>query len=276
MLGVLEEVPGAYAGQPVSSHVRVVFGRSGEGWQAYPSACPDAACLLNVAAAYPKETRWSVTFDGRLLGQLGARTPAAFERYSDIGLQDIAAGATVPSVGKPLAEYGGFSGMAVHRPLVAVTRPFAGDPEGWKPAHLSDEAISNLRRAFRQKYPTLCRADPKDETRRVPYRYAVRDIQLVKVYASRAHRVLAQLHVERAQDCAGADGGFGLDDPWFVAALGGPAEYLDSGIRLVDAGDYDGDGKSELVFAIDRYNRGGYELFYDGLRRRAVFEYSYH
>jgi len=41
-------------------------------------------------------------------------------------------------------------------------------------------------------------------------------------------------------------------------------------------GDYDGDGKSELVFSIDDYNRGGYRLFYDDFGQRAVFEFSYH
>jgi hypothetical protein len=45
---------------------------------------------------------------------------------------------------------------------------------------------------------------------------------------------------------------------------------------LVDAGDYDNDGKSELVFSIDRDNRGGYELFYDTLRRHVTFEFNYH
>jgi hypothetical protein len=45
---------------------------------------------------------------------------------------------------------------------------------------------------------------------------------------------------------------------------------------LVDAGDYDNDGKSELVFSIDRYNRGGYELFYDDFKKRTIFEFGYH
>jgi len=45
---------------------------------------------------------------------------------------------------------------------------------------------------------------------------------------------------------------------------------------LVDAGDYDSDGKSELVFSIDGYNRGGYKLFYDDFSRFATFEFGYH
>ena len=45
---------------------------------------------------------------------------------------------------------------------------------------------------------------------------------------------------------------------------------------LVDAGDYDNDGKSEFLFCIDQYNRGGYKLFYDDFKKRAVFQFNYH
>jgi hypothetical protein len=44
---------------------------------------------------------------------------------------------------------------------------------------------------------------------------------------------------------------------------------------LVDAGDYDNDGKSELVFAIDCANEGGYELFYDDFKKHVLQFYYY-
>jgi hypothetical protein len=47
-------------------------------------------------------------------------------------------------------------------------------------------------------------------------------------------------------------------------------------MALIDAGDYDGDGKSELVFALSGYNYGGYQIFYDGLKKSATFDFSYH
>jgi hypothetical protein len=67
-----------------------------------------------------------------------------------------------------------------------------------------------------------------------------------------------------------------LADQWFVLDPKREIKILDDGMELVDAGDYDGDGKSELVFSIDRYDRGGYELFYDDFRKRVVFAFSYH
>ena len=45
---------------------------------------------------------------------------------------------------------------------------------------------------------------------------------------------------------------------------------------LVDAGDYDNDGKSEVLFSIAGYDRGGYELFYDDFQKHASFEFGYH
>jgi hypothetical protein len=54
------------------------------------------------------------------------------------------------------------------------------------------------------------------------------------------------------------------------------ARFLGAGMWLVDAGDYDNDGKSEVLFSIDQYNRGGYILFYDDFKKQAVFEFSYH
>lgn len=45
---------------------------------------------------------------------------------------------------------------------------------------------------------------------------------------------------------------------------------------LVDAGDYDSEGKSELLFTIAGYNRGGYELFYDDFNKHVTFEFHHH
>jgi hypothetical protein len=72
------------------------------------------------------------------------------------------------------------------------------------------------------------------------------------------------------------EAGSEIDDPWFAVDPSRSVVYLDSGIWLVDAGDYDNDGKSELVFSINRDNEGGYDLFYDDFKKRVVFEFNYH
>jgi hypothetical protein len=45
---------------------------------------------------------------------------------------------------------------------------------------------------------------------------------------------------------------------------------------LVGAGDYDGDGNSEILFQGGGYNKDGYTLYFDNLRQKAEFNWSYH
>jgi hypothetical protein len=63
---------------------------------------------------------------------------------------------------------------------------------------------------------------------------------------------------------------------WFTVSPAEEAKFIGQGMWLVDGGDYDNDGRSEIVFAIDRYNEGGYELFYDDFKGHAEFRFSYH
>jgi hypothetical protein len=101
-------------------------------------------------------------------------------------------------------------------------------------------------------------------------------VQSVRGYASKKGWTVVQLHLGAAIDCNDLEASLDVDDPWFVVNPEKSVKYLDSGLWLVDAGDYDNDGRSELLFSISRDDRGGYELFYDDFMKRTVFEYSYH
>lgn len=241
VLGVLEQNPAA---------VRVAFQKNGSEWKPFPSDCPDQACLKTITAEYPPAVTWTIAFSGRAIGQVTAITPKDFELYSAIGLQKIAG--KVPSAGK--------------RPVIANSQPFASDPDSWKPSN--SELTPTLRAAFRKKFPNASDCEGKPS----PYRDA--DIKLKKVYSSNKSFSAVQLTLT-GNRCEGPP-----DDPfidqWFAVTSHGETIYLGQGMSLIDAGDYDNDGKSELVFAIDRYNQGGYELFYNGFQGHAVFQYSHH
>jgi hypothetical protein len=45
---------------------------------------------------------------------------------------------------------------------------------------------------------------------------------------------------------------------------------------LLDAGDYDGDGRSEVLFWSSGEDVDGYVLMYDGFTKSAEFKWSYH
>lgn len=275
IVGVLEDVPGGYVGQPNHREVRVVFHKMSHDWIAFPSNCPNQACLKTVTLKFPRKVIWNIGFDGKLLGKVTGRTPREFQFYSDVGLQEINGNVPIPTVGKRSVEFGGDSDASVYRPLIADSEPYISDPDGWKPFQPVPAETQLFRRQFRQKFPKLCKSS-EDETKLEPFPYRDQSIQVIKAYASRKDWKIARLHLDGAVACNDVEGGFQIDDPWFALDAQGQFHYLGSGMWLVDTGDYDNGGSSELLFSIDRNNRGGYVLFYNDFRNRAVFQFSYH
>jgi len=273
-LGVLEDVPGVYAGEPNSRSVRVLFQKNGSDWEAFPSNCPDESCLKTIASKYPREVTWTIAFDGRDLGQVTGRTPKQFDFYSHVGLQEVVSTGLIPTVGNRSAEYGGFTDASVYRPLVAVSRPYFKDPESWKPSKLPADVVRLLRQEFRKRFPTVSNCTNPADAAEKPWRYKDENIRILKKYSSSRRWSVVQVRLEEYR-CDGPPGDAFLDY-WFALSPANDIALLDNGMRLVDAGDYDNDGKSELVFSIDRYNKGGYELFYDDFQKHATFEFGYH
>lgn len=273
-LGILEDVPGVYAGEPNFRAVRVVFQKNKDGWQALPSNCPDQTCLKTISSSYPPRVSWTVAFDGRNLGQLTAQTPKEFKFYSHVGQQEITSPAAIPIIGKRSTDFGGFTDQAVYRPLVVNSQPYFKDPESWKPSQLTTELAGLLRHRFRQMFPKVsnCESDKENVSKR--WAYQDTDIKMIKAYSSKSGWSLAQVRLDNYRCDGPADEPF--VDQWFAISPSKQLVFLDQGMWLVDAGDYDNDGKSELVFSIDRYNRGGYELFYDDFKKKVTFEFSYH
>jgi hypothetical protein len=183
VLGILEDLPGHYAGDPNFRDVRIVFQKKGTDWQPFPSNCPNQSCLKKISAEYPPEMKWTIAFDGRNLGQIATRTQEEFHYYSE-GLQNITSGNSIPTVGRK--EGRGFSNFSAYRPLVAISRPNFTDPEEWKPFSPSQGLIATLREQFRKKFPKLCRNSKGDSSKLEPFLYEDREVSLVKAYRSKA------------------------------------------------------------------------------------------
>lgn len=274
ILGVLEDFPGNGDGEGAYRSVRIAFKKVGAEWQAYPSDCPDQACLKNGVAQYPAEMTWTLAFDGKRIGQMSSRNPTDVQLYSSVGQQEITSPGPVPTVGKRSKDFGTFLVDEAYRPLVTVSRPYFQDPDVWKPGHMSADQLTLVRRAFRKKFPKLCQLDEKAESGARPYPYRDQEIKPGKIYSSKTGWSLVELRIN-AYDCDDERGDT-LDNQWLAIGPRGSAEYLGEGMWLVDAGDYDNDGKSEVLFCIDQYNRGGYKLFYDDFKKQSVFQFSYH
>ncbi len=274
IIGALEDVPPLDSRSQHHRAVRVLFEKKGNEWQAFPD-CPDVQCLSAVTTKYPHEVVWTVSFDGKNLGKITGTTPKKFNYYADIGLQEISSEVPIPVIGTRSRAFGGYTGAAIYRPLVTNSKPFVSDPDLWKRSNLPAGLSLRLRQEFRRHYGQLCRLG-EDSASLKPLAYRNENIRIIQAYTSKTKWAIARLHLGGAIDCHDIEAGFEIDDGWFVIDPQRNFRYLDDGLWLVDAGDYDNDGHSELVFAINRDNRGGYEVFYDDFKKRAIFEYSYH
>ena len=218
--------------------------------------------------------KWTIAFDGRNVGQLTTSKPDKFDFYSYIGQEKIRGTEPIPAIGKPSQQFSGWIGQPVLHPLMAVSRPNYRDPEQWKPAQLAPELVKLVRSEFRQKFPKVSNCDNPDANNEKPWPYQDDNIKVVKTYSSNTGWAAVRVELEPYRCDGPADDAF--VDQWFSISPERQIRFLDTAMWLVDAGDYDSYGTSEIVFSLDDYDRGGYRLFYDHFKKEVVFEFIYH
>jgi hypothetical protein len=186
----------------------------------------------------------------------------------------VAAGQSVPRVINKAKLFGGWCDEPAHRPLVVVSEPNFRDPARWKPFKPDPAYRKELLPAFKSKVQKVTVCAPADDTT-MRFEYGPDDMVLYPSYKDRAGGKLIAIGLNPvANNCDGPPGPE-WSTHWFLLGEGG-TRYLGSELSLVDAGDYDGDGRSELVFWHSGYNEDGYSLFYDKARRRVNFFWGYH
>lgn len=272
-IAVLEHNPGALADDPAKFVVRFVFQNSGDGWKSRDPGCRDEACLANSAATWPPTAAWTIVHAGAVVGKVDATTPKAWTRYADVGTQQVASTAEIPKVGVPTRGWVD-SDQEFYRPLVAISRPTASDPEGWKDAPLAPVVLGTVQGAFTAQFNDVSNCESDGGTEFKPMKYKPADIAIAASYTSTTGWVVATSLLTDYR-CDGPP-----DSPFlpqtFAISPDLKIQYLGESLQLVDAGDFDGNGKSELLFAIQRGNTGGYELHFDDFAGHATFAYSHH
>ncbi|MBN1473771.1 MAG: hypothetical protein JW914_04085 [Syntrophaceae bacterium] len=271
---MVEDVPGVYYGDSNSTRVRVLFSHQGNQWQAFQSDCENSGCLSAITKSFPKEVVWYIGLDGCQIGKVTARTPNNFSFYAHIGLQDIFEG-RAPVVGKSSYEFAGFGGRPVRRPLVAVSKQYFSDPQGWKRHKPTPKLIMQTLKIMRKSAPAVCKEGQSEKQQLIPFHYTQDDLE-IRAHKSINGSVLLTVSMNDVFYCEGGDGDGGYDAQTFAISPTGKTYYLGPGLILVDAGDYNGDGSSELVMALSLYNRGGYVLFSNSFIEEARFEFGYH
>ena len=235
---------------------------------------PEASASLNLGRA-----TWVVTFDGRVLGSAvtvdtGFRSSARWTYPRDHVLR-LVPGTHPPRVVNASRAFMGWRGCGPPpaRPLVLVSMPNFRDPQRWRPFRPDTSGRQVMFSRFRAAVDSVL-VCPGDTGKPEVWEYRASDLVFDKSYKDARGRGLLALRLDPAANtCVGASGAE-WSAHWFFA--GTDTLYLGSELEVVDAGDYDADGYSEVLFWHRGHAEDGYTLFYDQFRKRVDYWWTYH
>jgi hypothetical protein len=183
-------------------------------------------------------------------------------------------------MGEPSQKFAGVLAVGpgkVRRPLVVVSSPNFTDPDAWKRAKASAQLTGLVRAAFRREFPHVDNCAPNEGPVIHDYKFPDSDLDLTAEYGSNKRSFLVQVQLKHS--------GCGyINDPndpfvsqWFFVAPDSSVRRLGGFMELLDAGDYDADGKSEVIFFLHQpEDTDGYVLFYDNFQKRVASTWEYH
>lgn len=259
--------------RPRETVIRLAFRKAPSGWAAFPDPVPYP--FPSGFADLPRQVTWTPCLARNSVGSV--RTTLVPNRsYAQGGLHLPEAGQGIPFSGDRTREFAGWMDGPVHRPLVLTSPGHCENPDGWKASPASEATLTAARRAM---YPVAKVLQCAERARWVPWSYRDADIRVMDTYQSKHGDWLVVLQVRDApqanEECDGF-GGEEVDPQLFHVTRSGVVRHLGASLRVIDFGDYDGDGRSEVVTMLQRYNRDGFVLFFDGFKGSATFSWGYH
>lgn len=266
MIGVLEERPGAHSEEAARFVVRAMFHKEADGWRAYDLEGQQPSAI-------PQETNWTISLNGAELGQLTAHAPQSWALLADIGHQELAPGATAPTSGERSTTFAGWQDTPLHRPLVATSPGAFANPQPWSEAETPAETQTALRQTFRAEFTDVTNCADA-EAPAAPRAYTDRDIAISNGLVSSSGWRLATLQLT-GYNCDGPYEGAYISQTYAVSPAG-DVRHLGEGLRFLDSGDYDADGEPEIIFLLEGYNLGGYQLYSGDFSQNATFQFGYH
>jgi hypothetical protein len=237
----------------------------------------------------PKRIHWTIAFDGRNSGNFISR-PNPGKYFPDVNAH-VPESNIDPNLtfGQPSENFSGWENTLFNRPLVLVSNGKFDDPEKWKVYKPSEIQINLFKSGFQIDYPKVLNCDKNEEPLPNPFLVDISDIKIISCYHSNQGFSLVSMFLEGGK-CGINDGPFLNQLFLFPPNKNDPHINLSKRIQpsttsinnqqfsliLVDAGDYDADGKLELVFFVSGYNEDGYALFYDSFQKSVMYTWHYH
>jgi len=230
------------------------------------------------------KSSWTIAFDGRNLGTIKLIDPnpnapilkdwyyGRDKLYEPVNLEKL------PKLKNTSSAFSGWCSAPAIRPLVLVSHANYSDPERWKPFSPDHSYVPKLFEPLKLaigNFKVVRCKQTKDGERAEPWDYKSKDLVLYKSYRSKSGLELVSIGIDHEKS-----GCEFLAEPQWSRHLflidGKKIEFLGSQMELLDAGDYDKDGRSEFLFWYSSYNKDGYVLVYDGRRQKAEYLWSYH
>lgn len=277
-IGILDDAREEMANwEPGVAHqrrVRPAFEKVGSAWRQvdYPSM--------------PHHMTWTVALDGRILGQVESEavpagtTPERSKGFLTLVQTVAKPSPTLPAIGASSTAYAGLLAMGpgkTRRPLVVVSKPNVRDPDGWKrSSQLPDRIATLVRAAFRRNFPHVDRCK-EEQTAQHNWKFPDSALEFPIAYVSNKGFYVVKASLS-AGDCGFVnDPDDPLSDPWFFVSAEGSVRRFGSFLSLLDAGDYDDCGKSELIFFLSQpEDTEGFLLYNADLRKQASLVWTYH
>ncbi|HEY6339741.1 MAG TPA: hypothetical protein VIW68_14710 [Candidatus Sulfotelmatobacter sp.] len=225
-------------------------------------------------SSLPARLKWTIAFDGKMLGHVEAQT--ASDDWLTPVQSILVSSEPVPSIGSPSTMFAGLAVEKVRRPLVAISRPNFRDPDGWKRMPMPRETAALVIKAFRHDYPHVDRCGNEEIVER-DWKFPDSALSFPIAYGSNKHSFLIKTSLNAGNCGYVSDPDDPTSEPWFFVDPDGTARRIGSFLTLLDAGDYDGDGKSEVVFFLMQgENTDGFVLFDPTFPKPVTLDWHYH
>lgn len=278
LVGVLEQPQSCSEKKEISA--RVLFHKEGNKWNAFGvsgSNKPSTDWEIN-------PIRWTIAFDGKNLGTVQIEDPSTNTKfindwyYRRDKLHKISSNSSPPKIKNKSQLFSGWCGTPETRPLVIVSKPHFKDPEKWKPFTPPNSYKKTLFPFLKVIVgrSSLLRCENPLDSIAVPYDFKPHETIFYKSYKSASNEELVSFGLDpKVINCIDGIPAPEWLDNWFLIK-NNEIDYVGREMQLIDAGDYDGDGKSELLFWYSGYNKDGYILFYNDFRGESKYLWGYH
>lgn len=268
LIGVLEQ---PQCKQESTLVVRVLFAKVGDDWLP----------LIDNKSAKPFElsnVTWTAAFNGQRIGSFQTTDTGFHSNYEWTYPRDkfleVVAGQSVPKITNHEKNFSGWCSPPAYSPIVVVSYPNFNDPAEWNSFSPGNNYKQQLFSTFSGIVGEARRCLYEPTYHSVPYSYTADELVLFKGYKDKFGHKLVSLGLDlEIINCDGPPESTNKPN-WFI--VNEQPRHIGNELEMIDAGDYDNDGRSELLFWHGGYNEDGYTLFYDDFKKRVNFYWNYH